>query len=123
MVSPVQATPNTQYLPQEQPPSILELAFLRDLGKPILEAMSAHGNNQLFTFERIEKIKRNIHEDSYDVTLRAVGYEGAIDPPYKLIRITFRIPDLHSDNWIKVISYKATDITPAEVEELSKNTR
>ncbi|MFF5996514.1 hypothetical protein AAGS61_17520 [Lysinibacillus sp. KU-BSD001] len=117
------AKSNTQYFPQDQPPSILELAFLRDLGLPILDAMSAHGNRQLFTFERIEKIKRNIDEDTYDVTLRVVGYEGAMNPPYKLIRITFRIPDHYSDKRMKVISYKAKDITPEEVDELSKNTR
>ncbi|MGM9950318.1 MAG: hypothetical protein ACI33P_09315 [Lysinibacillus sp.] len=123
MVNSVQAKSNIQYLPQDQPPSILELAFLRDLGQPILDAMSAHGDNQLFTSERIEKIERNIQEDSYDVTLRVVGYEGPINPPYKLIRITFRIPDHYADNRMKVISYKTTDITPEEAEELSKNTR
>lgn len=117
------AKSNTQYFPQNQPPSILELAFLRDLGLPILDAMFTHGNKQLFTFERIEKIQHNIQEDYYDVTLRVVGYEGAMNPPYKLIRMTFRIPDLHSSKRLKVISYKAKDITPEEAVELSKNTR
>lgn len=53
------AKTDTEYFPQNQPPSILELAFLRELGPSILETMSSYGDNQLFTSERIEKIERN----------------------------------------------------------------
>ncbi|MFJ7919616.1 hypothetical protein ACIQ6U_07635 [Lysinibacillus fusiformis] len=57
------AKSNIEYIPQDRPPSVLELAFLRELGPSDLNAMSTHGNKQLFTSERIEKIQRNIQED------------------------------------------------------------
>lgn len=113
---------NIEYLPQDQPPSILELAFLRELGPSILEAMSTHGNEQLFTSNRIEKINRNIQEDYYDVTLRVLAYEGPINPPYTQIRITFRIPAGDFKNKYKVISYEAKHITPEQFKKLSEFT-
>ncbi|KOP78640.1 hypothetical protein AMS59_12515 [Lysinibacillus sp. FJAT-14745] len=116
------AKSDIEYLPQDQPPSILELAFLRELGPSILEAMSTHGKMQLFTSGRIEKIQRNIQEDYYDVTLRALGYEGPINPPYSQIRITFRIPAGDFKNKNKVISYEAKNITPEEFKKLSEFT-
>nr|WP_326583612.1 DUF3888 domain-containing protein [Bacillus ndiopicus] len=88
----------------------------------MLEAMSTHGKEQLFTSERIEKIKRNIQEDYYDVTLRVLGYEGPINPPYTQIRITFRIPAGDFKNKNKVISYEAKNITSEEFKKLSEFT-
>lgn len=123
VVNLVRGESNIEYLPQDQPPSILELAFLRELGLPILDAMASHGNPQLFTSARIEKVQRNIEQDYFDITLRVVGYEGPINPPYKLIRITFRVPAGDYKNRLKVISYKATNITPEEFVKLSEFTR
>ena len=116
------AKSNTEYLPQDQPPSVLELAFLRELGPSILEAMSIHGKKQLFTSGRIEKVNRNIQEDYYDVTVRVLGYEGPINPPYTQIRITFRIPAGDFKNKNKVISYVAKNISPEEFKKLSEFT-
>ncbi|POZ56220.1 hypothetical protein LYSIN_01003 [Lysinibacillus sphaericus] len=128
LINPAFAKSDIEYFPQDQPPSVIELAFLRELGIPILETMSSYGNNQLFEFGRIEKIERNRQNDFYDVSLRVIGFEGAHNPPYKLINITFRIPPgLPSEKYKvisnkAVISYKAKHITPEEVEKLSKFT-
>ncbi|SDN15158.1 Protein of unknown function [Psychrobacillus sp. OK028] len=119
-INSVLAKSNIEYLPQDQPPSVLELAFLRELGPSIVKAMFSNGNEQLFTSERIEKIERNIHHDYYDVTLRVVGYEGPLNPPYKLINITFRIPADDFTNKNKVISYNAKSITGEEFKKLSE---
>jgi len=109
----------TEYVPQNKPPTIMELAFLRELGPIILNDMEKHGNSQLFTSGRMEKIIRNEQNDFYDVTIRVVGYEGPINPPYKLIRITFRFP---GENYTKysVVQYKHRNITPDEFNKLSK---
>lgn len=109
----------TEYVPQNKPPTIIELAFLRELGPIILETLDKYGDHQLFTTGRIEKIIRNEENDFYDVTLRVVGYEGPINPPYKLIRITFRFP---GENYTKysVIQYEHKNITPDELGKLSK---
>ena len=112
---------DTELIPQNQRPSVMELAFLRELGPSILEAMSAHGDLQLFTSERIEKIIRNKQDDKYDVTLRVVGYEGPLNPPYKLIRITFRIPGDYSKKY-SVVSYEHKNITIDEAKKLSEYT-
>ena len=110
---------DTELISQNQRPSVMELAFLRELGPSILDAMSAHGDLQLFTSERIEKVVRNKQDDKYDVTVRVIGFEGALNPPFKLIRITFRIPGDYS-NKNRVMSYKHRYITPSEVDKLSK---
>lgn len=108
-----------EYIPQNTPPTLMELAFLRELGHTILHTMNENGDRQLFYLGRIEKIVRNIESDSYDLTLRVIGYEGAINPPFKLIRITFRFP---GDNYTKysVKQYEHKYITPEEVEKLAK---
>lgn len=95
------AKTDIQYFPQDQPPSVIELAFLRELGLPILETMSSYGDNQLFEYARIEKIERNRQNDYYDISLRVISFEGAHDQPYKLINITFRIPPGESAKNIK----------------------
>lgn len=112
---------DTELIPQDQQPSVMELAFIRELGPSILEAMSAHGDLQLFDSTRIEKIIRNKQEDQYDVTLRFVGYQGPLNPPYKLIRITFRIPGDYS-NKNKVVFYEHKSITNNEAEKLGEYT-
>lgn len=109
----------TEYVPQNKPPTIMELAFLREIGPIILNTMEKHGDAQLFTSSRMEKIIRNEQNDFYDVTIRVVGYEGPINPPYKLIRITFRFP---GENYTKysIVQYKHRNITPDEFNKLSK---
>lgn len=109
----------TEYVPQNRPPTIMELAFLREIGPIILNTMEKHGDAQLFTSGRMEKIIRNEQNDFYDVTIRVVGYEGPINPPYKLIRITFRFP---GENYTKysIVQYKHRNITPDEFNKLSK---
>lgn len=123
------ARSDIQYFPKNQPQSVIELAFLRELGLPILETMSSYGDNQLFDYARIEKIERNRQNDYYDVSLRVISFEGAHDQPFKLINITFRIPPGESAEKYKVfsnkavISYKVKNISPEEVEKLSKFTK
>lgn len=109
----------TEFVPQNKRPTIMELAFLRELGPFILKTMDEHGDTQLFTSERIEKIIRNEQNDFYDVTLRVVGFEGPLNPPYKLIRITFRFPGENYTNY-SVMKYEHKHITPDEFSKLSK---
>ncbi len=110
----------TEYASQNKPHTIMELAFLRELGPIILKTMYKHGDHQLFTSERIEKIIRNEQKDIYDVTFRVIGYEGPINPPYKLIRITFQFPVENFTNY-SVIKYVHKNITPDEFGKLSKS--
>lgn len=112
---------DTEIIPQNQRPSLMELAFLRELGPSILEAMSSHGDLQLYDFPRIEKIVSNTQNGKYDITLRVIGFEGAHGPPYKLIRITFRIPNDYP-NKNRVLSYEHKSITINEVEKLIEYT-
>ncbi|QUW20465.1 hypothetical protein JSQ81_11390 [Sporosarcina sp. Marseille-Q4063] len=112
-----EAETKTEVIPQDQVPSLMERAFLRSLGGTILDIMSNHGDNQLFEFERIEKIvSRNVQ---YDVTLRVIGFEGAHGPPYKLIRMTIRIPGDKSADY-SVLSYSRRHISERELEKLIK---
>ena len=115
----VEVKAETEYVPQNKPPTIMELAFLRELGPIILNTMEKHDDSQLFTSGRMEKLTRNRQNDFYDVTIRVVGYEGPINPPYKLIHITFRFP---GENYTKysVIQYKRKNIPPDEFKKLSK---
>ena len=46
------ANDTTEIIPQDKPPTIMELAFLRSLGQTILEIMTEHGDQQLFTAGR-----------------------------------------------------------------------
>jgi hypothetical protein len=108
-----------EIVPQNQPPSIMELAFLRYLGSTILEIMEKHGDKQLFTESRIEKISRDIQNDSYDVSLRVIGFEGPLNPPYKLIRMTIRIPGENYTPY-RVISYKSRYASDKELDKLIK---
>ncbi|MFI8496679.1 hypothetical protein ACIGC1_28255 [Peribacillus butanolivorans] len=55
--SATEAKNTIETIPQNKPPSIMELAFLRYLGGTILEVMEKHGDSQLFTFNRIEKFQ------------------------------------------------------------------
>ena len=108
----------TENVPQNKPPTVMELAFLRELGPIILKTMENHGDIQLFTSGRIEKIIRNERNDFYDVTLRVIGYEGPINPPFKLIRITFRFPG--KSTVYSVVHYEHRYITAEEFRKLSK---
>ncbi|MDM5360708.1 hypothetical protein [Peribacillus sp. ACCC06369] len=117
--SVIEAKATIEIVPQNQPPSILELAFLRYLGSTILEIMEKHGDKQLFTESRIEKISRDIQNDSYDVSLRVIGFEGPLNPPYKLIRMTFRIPGENYTPY-RVISYKSRYVSDKELDKLIK---
>ncbi|WP_330949417.1 hypothetical protein [Virgibacillus sp. MG-45] len=115
----VESKAKTEIIPQNQYPSIMELAFLRFLGSTILEVMDAHDDRQLFTYERIEKISRDIENDSYDVSLRVIGFEGPHNPPFKLIRTTIRIPG-EKDSKYSVLSYEHRFISKKELGELTK---
>jgi hypothetical protein len=115
-----EAKNTTETIPQNQQPSIMELAFLRHLGiTTIYEIMEKNGDKQLFTSSRIEKIYRDINNDSYDVSLRVIGFEGPLNPPYKLIRMTIRIPGENYSNY-SVISYEHRYISGEEFIKLSK---
>jgi hypothetical protein len=117
----IEAKTRTEIIPQNQRPSIMELAFLRYLGGTILEIMDTHGDRQLFTFERIEKISRDYENDSYDVSLRVIGFEGPLNPPFKLIRMTIRIPGEKYTKY-SVISYKHRYVSDKELDKLTKYT-
>lgn len=105
----IESKENTEIIPQEQAPSLMEGAFLRSLGTTILDIMVAHGDKQLFQESRIEKITKNNTSDSYDVTLRVIGFVGAHNPPYKLIRMTVRIPGDENEKY-SVLSYSSQPI-------------
>ena len=98
----------------------MELAFLRSLGQTILEIMTEHGDQQLFTAGRIEKITRDVENDTYDIALRVIGFEGAHNPPYKLIRMTIRIPGKEQE--YEVIKYESKLISGEEFKRLSRFT-
>ncbi|MCO0600070.1 hypothetical protein NGI46_22095 [Peribacillus butanolivorans] len=117
--SATEAKNTIETIPQNKPPSVMELAFLRYLGGTILEVMEKHGDSQLFTFNRIEKISRDIQNDTYDVSLHVIGYEGPINPPFKLIQMTIRIPGEKYTKY-SVISYKHRYINDKEMNELTK---
>ncbi|UPO90106.1 DUF3888 domain-containing protein [Niallia sp. Man26] len=92
-------------IPQFKKSSLSESAFLRFLGPTILKIMEEKGDLQLFTEEKIESILYHPQEDSYDVTLHVVGFEGPLNPPYNNIRMTIRIPGERSRVY-DVISYQ-----------------
>ncbi|MFE4133811.1 hypothetical protein [Peribacillus sp. YIM B13482] len=117
--STTEAKNTIETIPQNKPPSIMELAFLRYLGGTILEVMEKQGDSQLFTFNRIEKISRDIQNDTYDVSLHVIGYEGPLNPPFKLIQMTIRIPGEKYTKY-SVISYKYRYINDKELNELTK---
>ncbi|QIZ08306.1 hypothetical protein HFZ78_17560 [Priestia megaterium] len=117
----IKAKTKTEIIPQNQRPSIMELAFLRYLGGTILEIIDTHGDRQLFTFERIEKISRDYENDSYDVSVRVIGFEGPLNPPFKLIRMTIRIPGEKYTKY-SVISYKHRYVSDKELNKLTKYT-
>jgi hypothetical protein len=117
----IEAKTKTEIIPQNQSPSIMEFAFLRFLGGTILEIMDTHGDRQLFTFERIEKISRDYENDSYDVSLRVIGFEGPLNPPFKLIRMTIRIPGEKYTKY-SLISYKHRYVSDKELNKLAKYT-
>lgn len=58
VINSVYSKSDIEYFPQDKPPSILELAFLRELGPSIVETMFSNGNTQLFMDGRIEKLKK-----------------------------------------------------------------
>ncbi|WP_419960243.1 hypothetical protein [Psychrobacillus sp. BM2] len=111
-----EANPKTEAIPQNQFPSLMERAFMRSLDETILDIMSNHGDNQLFEYGRIEKISGN---DPYDVSLRVIGFEGAHNPPYKLIRMTIRIPGDKGANY-SVLSYSHRLISDKEFDKLTE---
>ena len=112
-----EAKVDTEVIPQNQFPSLMERAFLRSLGGTILDIMQNHGDTQLFEYGRIEKVSGN---DPYDITLRVIGFEGAHNPPYKLIRMTIRIPGDKEDTNYTVLSYSHRHISDKEFEKLTK---
>ncbi|AMW99226.1 hypothetical protein [Rummeliibacillus stabekisii] len=120
-VNPLPIKADTEFIPQNQSPSVMEQAFIRELGPSILEALSENGKIQLFDSARIEKVIRNKQKDQYDVAIRAIGYEGALNPPYNLIRITFRIPGDNLKNKT-VVFFEQKRITPEEAKKLSEHT-
>lgn len=97
----------------------MKRAFLRSLDVTILDIMSSHGDNQLFEYGRIERISNDINNNSYDITLRVIGFEGAHNPPYKLIRMTIRIPGEKYANY-SVLSYSHRPISDKAFDKLTK---
>ncbi|MFS0781592.1 DUF3888 domain-containing protein [Bacillus sp. 1P06AnD] len=113
LVFPFNVKATTEVIDTKNPPTNLELSFLRFLGPTILTVMAEHGDRQLFTDERILKIARNIEQDYYDVSLKVIGYKGAMNPAYKMITMTIRTPSGdHTNKPYKVIHYQSKLITP-----------
>lgn len=111
-----EAKVKTEVIPQDQFPSLMERAFLRSLGSTILDIMRHHGDHQLFEYGRIERIAG---EGQYDVSLRVIGFEGAHNPPYKLIRMTIQIPG-DKDADYSVLSYSSRIISDKEFDQLTE---
>lgn len=85
---------------------ILEQAFLRAIGAEILKATKTYyGESRLFDSPRIVDIVRNQYNDTYDITVQIVTYEGPMMPPYGFDTITLRIPGF------EVIKYEHTDVS------------
>ncbi|WP_303983252.1 DUF3888 domain-containing protein [Niallia circulans] len=114
----VDVTTISEGIPPKVNSTLTESAFLRFLGPTILEIMEKHGDNQLYMNEKIESITFNEHEDSYDVTLHVVGFEGAHNPPYNFIRMVIRIPGRKNiTGYYDVVSYKKHLVDNADYKE------
>ncbi|MEI5906631.1 hypothetical protein WAK64_06120 [Bacillus spongiae] len=118
---PEESKIKTEIIPQNQPPRIMEKAFLRYLGETILNIMNDFGDDQLFTFTRIERITKDTSNDSYDISIRVIGFEGPLNPPYKLIRMTIRIPGENYTNY-SVVTYSHRFVSGKEFEKFTKYT-
>ncbi|MET3698101.1 uncharacterized protein DUF3888 [Bacillus oleivorans] len=96
----------TKKFPTVKSKTMLEKAFLRAIGKEILDATRTYyGESRLFHSERIIDIIQDEYNDKYDVTIQIVTYEGPIMPPYGFDTITLRIPGF------EVIKYKHKDVS------------
>jgi len=93
-------------LPTVGSEAILEKAFLRSIGKEILEATKMYyGESRLFNSERIIDIVRDEFDDKYDITVQIVTFEGPRMPPYGFDTITLRVPGF------EVIKYEHKDVS------------
>ncbi|MUV37773.1 hypothetical protein JNUCC1_01579 [Lentibacillus sp. JNUCC-1] len=112
----IDARAETEVIPLDQPPSLMEKAFLRSLGETIFDVMRHHGDHQLFEFGRIEEITG---DDPYDVTLSVIGFEGPHNPPHKFIRMTLRIPGKAEADYT-VLSYSHRHLSRKEYRKLTQ---
>ena len=105
----------TKKLPTVASKTMLEKAFLRAIGKEILDATRTYyGEPRLFHSERIIDIARDEYDDKSDVTIQIVTYKGPIMPPYGFDTITLRIPGF------KVIKYEHKDVS--EIDKIPLET-
>ncbi|USK32145.1 DUF3888 domain-containing protein [Bacillus sp. F19] len=95
---------------------MLEQAFLRAIGKEILDATKTiYGESKLFHSQRIINIDRDEFDDKYDITIQIVTYERAGMPPYGFDTITLRIPSF------QVIKYDHKDVSDISKIPLETN--
>lgn len=93
-------------LPTVGSEAILEQAFLRVIGKEILNSTETYyGETRLFDSERVVDIVRDEFDDKYDITVQIVTYKGPLMPPYGFDTITLRVPGF------KVIKYEHMDVS------------
>ncbi|MDQ0857844.1 DUF3888 domain-containing protein [Bacillus sp. V2I10] len=85
---------------------VLEQAFLRAIGKEILDATKTfYGESKLFHSQRIINIDRDEFDDKYDITIQIITYERARMPPYGFDTITLLIPGF------QVVKYDHKDVS------------
>ena len=94
---------------------LIEQAFLTSMSLKILDAINVYykGKGKLFFLSSITNVTKDSSQGTFNVTVQAVTFKGALLPPFGLETITFEIPGF------KVIDYKHKDIS--EDEELSKD--
>ncbi|MBS4190388.1 DUF3888 domain-containing protein [Bacillus sp. FJAT-49705] len=85
---------------------ILEKAFLRAIGKEILNATKTYyPQGRLFYSERIIDIVQDESYDKYKMTVQIVTFEGAHDIPFGFDTITLELPSF------KVLKYEHVDVS------------
>ena len=86
---------------------ILEATFMRAIGLEVGKAIAEHTDmgGQFYPHPKIIDIKRDERQDTYYLTVQAISFRGAHNPPYGLETMTFKIPGF------QVVKYEHKDIT------------
>jgi hypothetical protein len=86
---------------------ILEATFVRAIGLEVGKAIAEHTckSGQFYPHPKIIEIKQDERQDTYFLTVQAISFKGAHNPPYGLETMTFKIPGFH------VVKYEHKDIT------------
>ncbi|MCO7127996.1 hypothetical protein NIE88_19835 [Sporolactobacillus shoreicorticis] len=71
---------------------------------------------------RIEKIVKNNEKDFYEVSLHVISYTGAMNPPYKLVKMTLHVPESADSESDKGLHYFSEKISSKQFDKLSQFT-